>query len=288
MTTLPPIPDLSERHFRFTETNNGGPELIHAIRPASEPYVCNNQNAPAFVLIPGLGMDSVGWVRQLPLGAISNLHLIQHVNAAVQGEEGIGHFAHCVEQYILHHKLEQMPGGLIIGGCSMGGAISQAICARGKIKPRALVLIGTFGNCIHLPFWQRKLAPLAWVLPFQPMRVIGWRVLKSTSLMGPVSGEEAKWISSFRIKRTRGYYGRAVTSLTRLNMRENWKKFSMPTLVIHGTKDRVLPLEAGKELAANIPGAKFVEVPNSGHAVFFTHAEEVNAAIAEFVAQLSN
>lgn len=40
---------------------------------------------------------------------------------------------------------------------------------------------------------------------------------------------------------------------------------SLPVLVVHGTRDEVVPFVLGQALAAKFPNARFLEVPNAGH-----------------------
>ena len=42
-------------------------------------------------------------------------------------------------------------------------------------------------------------------------------------------------------------------------------KVTVPTLVLHATRDQVIPVSAGRELAAGIPGARFVELDSENH-----------------------
>src|SRR5258708_98165 len=205
---LPPIPPLEEAHLRAEGHSVDGHGHLEALLPSTAPYICQNPNAPAMLLIPGLGMDGLGFLRQLPLGAISDLRLYQMPNDPPESEPGLDAFAHSVEAYIKSAKLEERPGGLILGGCSMGGAISLAVAIRGRVKLRGLVLIGTFGSAKHLPFWQRKAAPLAWFVPMGLMRSIGYIVIGNTRLFGHLSRSEAKWMISFKVKRTQRYFGR--------------------------------------------------------------------------------
>jgi pimeloyl-ACP methyl ester carboxylesterase len=48
---------------------------------------------------------------------------------------------------------------------------------------------------------------------------------------------------------------------------------SVPTLVLFGTDDRVVPFAAGRELARRIPGAQFYAFPGRGHVSVFTTSE---------------
>ena len=281
---LPPLPSLDEKHLRFEKFSAPGFEIVDVLRPASAPYVNGDPAAPALLLVPGLGMNCRNYIRQLPLGALCDLHLPQAINEPIEGEQGLGHFARHVEEYILQRGLDRRPGGLILGGCSMGGAISLQICLRGRVKPRALLLLGSFANCRHLPLYQRLLAPLSYVLPIS-MGKRCLKVLLSTfgEKFGGARGEGMRWMTSGKLQRTHGYFGRAIMALTRQNQIEQARKLSIPTLVLHGARDWVLPPAAGVEMADTIPGARIKLIDQAGHALIFTHAEEVNAEIAAFL-----
>jgi pimeloyl-ACP methyl ester carboxylesterase len=58
---------------------------------------------------------------------------------------------------------------------------------------------------------------------------------------------------------------------------------AVPTLVIHGTADRVVPVENGRQLAAGIPDAALELVDGGPHLVFITDAEDVNERLLEFL-----
>ena len=57
----------------------------------------------------------------------------------------------------------------------------------------------------------------------------------------------------------------------------------VPTLVLHRRTDALVPIERGRELAALIPGAKYIEYPGRDHAPFTGDAETVLGDIQEFV-----
>ncbi|MCB0346031.1 MAG: alpha/beta fold hydrolase [Bdellovibrionales bacterium] len=56
----------------------------------------------------------------------------------------------------------------------------------------------------------------------------------------------------------------------------------VPTLILHGANDEVVPCAAGAELAGLIPRAKFVEFKGLGHYLFADRRKEVLEAIEEF------
>ncbi|HEY3323457.1 MAG TPA: alpha/beta hydrolase [Planctomycetota bacterium] len=279
---LPPIPSLEQKHFQHRVIDVPHFGTLEALVPAAEPYICRDKNAPALLLLPGMGMDGLGFLRQLPLGAISRLQFFQMPNEPAAGETGLGNFARNVEEYVKAAGLHEGPG-LFLGGCSMGGAVALATALRGRVPLRGLILLGTFGDCRHLPFWQRLFAPCIRLLPLGRARDAARGLILHTQFFGHIKPDEADWLVSCKLDRTRTYYVNAVMSLTRQRQIPAARELKLPTLVLHGTKDHMLPYAAGVELANSIPGAKLVTVERGGHAFFFTTPEIVNSAIAEFI-----
>ena len=60
-------------------------------------------------------------------------------------------------------------------------------------------------------------------------------------------------------------------------------RITVPTLVIHGEDDPLLPLSAGKEVAELINGARFMSLPKMGHDLTPIHLETIADAIADLV-----
>jgi pimeloyl-ACP methyl ester carboxylesterase len=58
----------------------------------------------------------------------------------------------------------------------------------------------------------------------------------------------------------------------------------IPSLIVHGTQDRVLPIDAaGRPFHAAFPEAEYVEIDGGPHAIIWTHADEVNEALLAFL-----
>ena len=70
------------------------------------------------------------------------------------------------------------------------------------------------------------------------------------------------------------------------DFRENLARIDVPTLVIHGDADRILPITAaGLRTAKLIKGARLLVVKDGPHCITWTHAEEVNAALVSFLGE---
>lgn len=70
------------------------------------------------------------------------------------------------------------------------------------------------------------------------------------------------------------------------DFRENVKRIDVPTLVIHGEADRIVPIDAaGRRTASMVKGARLVAIKEAPHAVNWTHAAEVNAELISFLGE---
>jgi len=68
------------------------------------------------------------------------------------------------------------------------------------------------------------------------------------------------------------------------DFRADLTKFDVPTLVVQGDQDRILPIDStGRRLPKLIKGAQLVEIAGGPHAIGWTHAEEVNHALTDFL-----
>jgi len=70
------------------------------------------------------------------------------------------------------------------------------------------------------------------------------------------------------------------------DFRNDLKKIDVPTLVVHGDADRILPLAAtGKRTQEFVKGSKLVVVEGGPHGLTWTHAEKVNRELLAFLGQ---
>ncbi len=68
------------------------------------------------------------------------------------------------------------------------------------------------------------------------------------------------------------------------DFRADLPKIDVPTLVVHGTADRILPFEATAATAAGlIADLKVVKVEGGPHNIAWTHPDEVNKALLDFI-----
>jgi pimeloyl-ACP methyl ester carboxylesterase len=69
------------------------------------------------------------------------------------------------------------------------------------------------------------------------------------------------------------------------DFRKNIPKNTVPTLILHGDADRILPPDAtSRRQAKMIKNVKFVELPGGSHGVLWTHADRINKELVAFLA----
>jgi non-heme chloroperoxidase len=90
-----------------------------------------------------------------------------------------------------------------------------------------------------------------------------WNVAAGASAIGTLACVDA-WIEDFR---------------------KDVARNNIPTLILHGDADRILPPDAtSRRQAKMIKGAKFVELPGGPHGVLWTHADRINTELVAFLA----
>jgi len=73
-------------------------------------------------------------------------------------------------------------------------------------------------------------------------------------------------------------------AMVQADFRTEMRRIEVPTLIIHGDHDRSAPLElTGKPSAALIPGARLLVYPGAPHGLMFTHMDELNADLLQFM-----
>jgi pimeloyl-ACP methyl ester carboxylesterase len=172
-------------------------------------------------------------------------------------------------------------------GVSMGGMIAQHLALDHRARVRSLVL-----GCTTAGGDSGRGGP-------------PWRLLGATALR-PVIGPTRTWpivAPALYSRRTREEHQDRLQEDLRLRLgdatalrttlaqmaaisrhdtrRRLHELGGLPTTVIHGEEDVLVPPERGRELAAAIPGARFVTIPQCGHMMTTDAEPETVAAVTD-------
>ena len=73
-------------------------------------------------------------------------------------------------------------------------------------------------------------------------------------------------------------------SFSSTDFRQDVVKINVPTLIIHGDNDKIVPMKAtGEESAKLIPGSRFIVYEGSPHGLWYTDKEKLNQDLIDFV-----
>ncbi|MEV4197106.1 alpha/beta fold hydrolase [Micromonospora globbae] len=91
--------------------------------------------------------------------------------------------------------------------------------------------------------------------------------------------------NSWAVATSGGWYGAAAAPLTWFtDFRADIPTIDVPALILHGTGDRILPIDAtGRPFHRALPDADYVEIEGAPHGLLWTHADEVNRALLAFL-----
>jgi class 3 adenylate cyclase len=166
-------------------------------------------------------------------------------------------------------------------GISEGGAMSMLFAATYPDRTTALALYGVYGHFS------------TWVLPPEKLKAFidqidqSWGTGESLKSFAPskLSDERFKrWWSRFE---RFGASPSAVISLMQMNSEIDVRSFlsaiRVPTLLLHRVGDTRVNVEAGRYLGANIPGAKYVELPGTDHVAWAGDVDRLADEMEEFL-----
>ncbi|MFC6022694.1 alpha/beta fold hydrolase [Plantactinospora solaniradicis] len=93
--------------------------------------------------------------------------------------------------------------------------------------------------------------------------------------------------NSWAVAASGGWYAAAAAPMTWFtDFRDDIRTIDVPALILHGTGDRILPIDAtGRPFHKALPSADYVEIDGAPHGLLWTHADEVNKALLAFLAK---
>jgi non-heme chloroperoxidase len=105
--------------------------------------------------------------------------------------------------------------------------------------------------------------------------------------LAPERISEQAWQASFTVAAGASPYATYACVDTWLtDFRDDLPKIDIPTLVVHGSADRILPIASTADRLSGLIGdVKVITVENGPHNVAWTHPDQVNEALLDFLAE---
>lgn len=166
-------------------------------------------------------------------------------------------------------------------GMSEGGAMSMLFAATYPERTQALILYGAYA---HFHTW---VLPPERFEPFLEKVEPSWGKGISLSAFAPSKATDERFKQWWgRFERLSASPTAAITLMrmnSQIDVRHILPAIRVPTLILHRSGDTRVNVEGGRYLAANIPGAKYVEFPGSDHFLWAGNADSVADEIEEFL-----
>jgi pimeloyl-ACP methyl ester carboxylesterase len=165
-------------------------------------------------------------------------------------------------------------------GVSSGGAVSAAFASRQPERVDALVLYGSYarGDRIATPALREAV-----LTAVRSHWGVGSRLLADV-FMPRASREELAAFARFRrAAASAEVAAKQLEYVYSADVRDELAGVRAPTLVMHRRRDRAIPYDLGRELAAGIPGASLMTLEGDDHLPWRGDAPAVVAAVEKFL-----
>jgi pimeloyl-ACP methyl ester carboxylesterase/DNA-binding winged helix-turn-helix (wHTH) protein len=155
-------------------------------------------------------------------------------------------------------------------GISQGCAVSVAYAVRHPERVTALVLHGGY-----LRGWKSRPETALRGEALQTLIGLDWgrdnpaiREMFTSSFVPDGTAEQIAWFNELqRVSTSPANAVRLRAAFGAIDVAELASRVNVPTLVLHSTGDRVIQFDSGRELAAAIPGARFVPIESRSHLI---------------------
>lgn len=189
------------------------------------------------------------------------------VGAPVPAPYTLSHMAADVAGLIDHLGF----GSAHIVGASLGGMVGQHLAIEHPDKVRSLTsIMSSPGGRRYLPE-PRALRALFAPRP-RSQEEAGRHVEELFAAIGsplwPVDGTRLRKIGELSFQRgmsPRGFMRHFAAVLASGDRKERLRTVAAPTLVIHGSRDPMFPLRAGRDMARMVPDATWLPIAGMGH-----------------------
>jgi class 3 adenylate cyclase len=173
-------------------------------------------------------------------------------------------------------------------GASEGGVMCALFGATYPDRTAALLLYGSYAKGTASADYPHGLAEQEVIDEFIEALTEVWDDAGGLlNIWAPSASDDPVAQAAFgRYLRT-GASPSAVVALTRMNaavdIRQVLPVITVPTLVIHRSEDMIVPVKAGRDLAAKIQGARYVELSGEDHLWFHGDAAAILGEVEEFL-----
>lgn len=258
---------------------------LHRAHPCARP-------APPLILLHGWGLGSSWWHPLVQAWAAGPVMTVDLPGYGPPPSEGLSHtFAAAAEALI-----DTTPPHGILCAWSLGALVALQAARMAPTHWQHLVLIGATPCFVQRPDWAHG-TPAAAINTLtdhlhqdrtDALRRFAAQVLQGAPQMRALARTVAHTVAQTSTSPpSTTTLQQGLDWLCEVDLRTSLSTLTLPTLVIHGARDAVVPQAAGRWLAATLPQARLRMLDDAGHAPFLSHTADVVAAIEDSMAGIT-
>jgi 3-oxoadipate enol-lactonase len=241
-------------------------------------------SGPPIVFLHGRGGNHLSWWQQVPhfedrFRCITIDHREFGLSKDVANGPGRKAFADDLHALLDHLKIERA----CLVGQSMGGFTAMSFAVRAPDRVAGLVLADTTGGIVSADInsEMRKNLP---TLPPEPLaRSLGKGFPKRKPGLAFLYSALGRLTFSIRESVEDLLLSEDGPGLAEL---ADWAVYKVPTLVIVGSEDVIVPPVVAHMVAAHLKGSKLEVIRGAGHSAYFEKPKEFNAVLDGFLPNL--
>ena len=178
--------------------------------------------------------------------------------------------------------------GAVVCGNSLGGGVAMAVARQAPERVGALVPLCSLGLPFPLVFglglirFEAVARRMAWIGTRPRLRRLAMRDAVHRGFV-PSEAFQDRHFAGWRVRGRARYVSALLRGLDVAEPSPWLETLKVPTHVVHGDEDRLIPPRVGKELAARIPGARLTMLPRTGHLPQVERPAEVVALLREAI-----
>jgi len=253
-----------------------------ADRPDARIWWDQSGTGDPILLIMGHAYGAGMWHRTIP-GLAASYHVIRFDNRGV-GRSSDPPGPYTVQLMAADAMAVLDAAGAVsahVYGVSLGGAIALQLALDHPGRVRSLIL-GCTAASAEGASRGALLTRVRSLLPAAALNRMAWKLLYGPGTPASRRAEDQQIVQRTRCS-GRGRRGQ-LTGAAGFDVTGRLAEIRIPTLVMHGARDRIIPAASARRLAGGIARARLVIFPDAGHAYITDVTQAANQEVLHFLA----
>lgn len=239
---------------------------------------------PALVFVHGFPLNRAVWQKQIEYFRVTHRIIAPDLRGFGESEAGSGAVSMAQFAEDVHALLEQLgTGRVVLVGHSMGGYVALSFARQFSPMLRGLVLVATrsAGDSPEAAAGRRETAGK---VKAEGTKVIFDAMAPKMIAPGNPDPKLAEQVRGFMdSSKPAGVIGALLGMAERSDATPILGNIKVPTLVVTGTEDVLIPPVESEKLAKGIPGAVLKLIPGAGHLVAFEQPIAFNSVLNDWL-----